>query len=240
MLNEIRAGMAFTFGQPLMRATMLVSILGNLAFTGTFGIALIVLSRNLDPSPVTLGLLLGACGVGGVLGSLAAGPTGRRRRRSLLTLLLWLIMPVAFALVPIYAGAAAALPFPIDLSAANFGDVTLGGVHLGVLDLGDQVASLTAPQRLLAIAILLGLVSCIIALGETIFITIIQQRTPPEFMARVFSVQFMAAGVTQPLSLVATGFILAAWGVGVAFLATAALFFIAAVIGLASSAMRRA
>lgn len=240
VLNEIRAGMAFTFGQPLMRTTMLVSILGNLAFTGTFGIALIVLSRNLDPSPVTLGLLLGACGIGGVLGSLAAGPTGRRRRRSLLTLLLWLIMPVALALVPIYAGAAAALPFPIDLSAANFGDVTLGGVHLGVLNLGDQVASLTAPQRLLAVAILLGLVSCIIALGETVFITIIQQRTPPEFMARVFSVQFMAAGVTQPLSLVAAGFILAAWGVGVAFLATAALFFIAAVIGLASSAMRRA
>jgi hypothetical protein len=59
-------------------------------------------------------------------------------------------------------------------------------------------------------------------------------------MARVFSVQFMAAGVTQPLSLVATGFILAAWGVGVAFVATAALFFIAAVIGLASSTMRRA
>ena len=112
MLNEIRAGMAFTFGQPLMRTTMLVSILGNLAFTGTFGIALIVLSRNLDPSPVTLGLLLGACGVGGVLGSLAAGPTGRRRRRSLLTLLLWLIMPVALALVPLYAGAAAALPIP--------------------------------------------------------------------------------------------------------------------------------
>ena len=75
VLNEIRAGMAFTFGQPLMRTGGY-----NLAFTGTFGIALIVLSRNLDPSPVTLGLLLGACGIGGVLGSLAAGPTGRRRR----------------------------------------------------------------------------------------------------------------------------------------------------------------
>jgi MFS family permease len=232
--------MAFTFGQPLMRATMLVSILGNLAFTGTFGIALIVLSRNLDPSPVTLGLLLGACGVGGVLGSLIAGPTGRRRRRSLWILFLWLLMPVALALVPIYAGAAASLPFPIDLRVANFGDVTLGGVDLGVLNLGDQVADLTTPQRLLAVAILLGLVSCIIALGETVLITIIQQRTPPEFMARVFSVQFMAAGVTQPLSLVAAGLVSAAYGVGVAFFATAALFFVAAIIGLASSAMRRA
>jgi MFS family permease len=240
VFNEIRAGMAFTFGQPLMRTTMLVSILGNLAFTGTFGIALIVLSRNLDPSPVTLGLLLGACGVGGVLGSLLAGPTGRRQRRSLWILFLWLLMPVALALIPIYAGTAASLPFPIDLSVANFGDVTLGGVDLGVRNLGDQVASLTTPERLLAVAILLGLVSCIIAMGETVFITIIQQRTPPEFMARVFSVQFMAAGVTQPISLVAAGFLLAAWGVGVAFLATAALFFIAAVIGLASSAMRRA
>lgn len=230
VLGEIGAGMAFTFGQPLMRTTVLVSILGNLAFTGTFGIALIVLSRNLDPRPVTLGLLLGACGVGGVLGSLAAGPTGRARRRGLWVLLLWALMPVALALVPIYAGAAASLPFPVDLGAA----------HIGALKLGDQVAHLTASERLVALAILLGLVSFIIALGETVFISIIQQRTPPAYMARVFSVQFMAAGVTQPLSFIATGFILAAYGNGVAFLVTAALFFLAAVIGLSSPAMRRA
>jgi Flp pilus assembly CpaE family ATPase len=82
--------------------------------------------------------------------------------------------------------------------------------------------------------------SGIIARGETIFITILQQRIPPELMARVFSVQLMSAGVAQPLSLIAVGFLSATLGAGVAFIAAAALFFIAAIIGLSSRALRRA
>jgi MFS family permease len=240
VLSEIRAGVAYTFGQPLMRTAIVASTLGNLAYTGTFGVALILLSRTLDSNAVTLGLLLGACGVGGILGGLMAGLVGRSRHRGGLALLLWLFMPVALALVPIYAGTAAALPFSLDLSAINFGDVTLGDIHLGVLDFGSQIASLTDPERLLAIAILLGLTSGIIALGETIFITILQQRIPPELMARVFSVQLMSAGIAQPLSLIAVGFLSAAFGAGIAFFAAAALFFIAAIIGLSSRTLRRA
>jgi len=238
--GEMSAGMAYALGQPLMRTAIAASILGNLAYTGTFGVALILLSRNLDPSPVALGLLLGACGIGGVLGGLVAGPVGRLRRRSTLALLLWALMPVALVLVPVYAGAAAQLPFHIDLSAVNFGDVAIGDRQLGPLNFGDQIASLTDQQRLLAVAVLLGLTSCIIALGETVFITIMQQRIPANLMARVFSVQLMAAGVAQPLSLIAAGFLSAMFGAGFAFLAAAVLFFIAAIIGLFSPALRRA
>jgi MFS family permease len=238
--GEMSAGMAYALGQPLMRTAIAASILGNLAYTGTFGVALILLSRNLDPSPVALGLLLGACGIGGVLGGLVAGPLGRLRRRSTLALLLWALMPVALVLVPVYAGAAAQLPFHIDLSAVNFGDVAIGDRQLGPLNFGDQIASLTDHQRLLAVAVLLGLTSCIIALGETVFITIMQQRIPSHLMARVFSVQLMAAGVAQPLSLIAAGFLSAMFGAGFAFLAAAVLFFIAAIIGLFSPALRRA
>jgi MFS family permease len=95
VLREIGAGLAYTFRQPLMRSTVVVSVLGNLAYAGTFGVALLLLSRSLNPSPVTLGLLLGACGVGGVLGGLMAGVVGRRRRRGPLILFLWLLEQLA-------------------------------------------------------------------------------------------------------------------------------------------------
>jgi hypothetical protein len=230
----------YTFGQPLLRATMTVATLGNLAYTGAFGVALIVLSRALDPNAVTLGLLLAATGVGGGLGGLWAGAVGRRRRRGLIVLTLWLLMAALLALVPFLGGAAAQLPFPVDLSVANLGAVTINGVRLGPVALGDWVRGLDATGRLAAIAVTLGVVSAIIALGETVFITIVQQRTAPKFMARVFSVQFVAAGVTQPLSLALAGLITPIYGSGVVLLGAAALFGCAALIGLFSSSMRRA
>jgi MFS family permease len=238
--SDMRAGLRYALGQPLTRATIIISILGNLAYTGTFGVTLVLLSRALDPSPVTLGLLLGACGVGGILGGLAAGPIGRLRRRSLLILFLWPTMATAFLLIPIVAGAAARLPFPVDLQVVNFGEVTFGGVHLGILNLGELLATLSPAQRLAAIAALVGLISGVVAAGETVLITILQQRTPADLLARVFSVQFMAAGLTQPLSLVGAGLLAAVYGPGVAFIGAATLFFFAAVIGLATPAVRRA
>jgi hypothetical protein len=187
-----------------------------------------------------LGLLLGACGLGGIFGGLAAGPIGRLRRRSLLILILWLTMATVFLLVPFLAGAASRLPFPVDLNVLNFGEVTIGDVHLGVLNLGDLLANLSQTQRLGAIAALLGIISGVVAVGETVLITILQQRAPSELLARVFSVQFMAAGLSQPLSLVGAGLLAAAYGPGVAFIGAAALFFTAAVIGLVTPAVRRA
>jgi hypothetical protein len=238
--GSIAAGVAYTFRQPLLRAIMTVATLGNLAYTGAFGVALIVLSRALDPNAVTLGLLLGASGVGGGLGGLWAGAVGRRRRRGLIVLTLWLVMAALLTLVPLLGGAAAQLPFPVDLSVANLGSVTIGGVSIGPIALGDWARDLDVTGRLVAIALTLGIVSAIIALGETVFITIVQQRTAPALMARVFSVQFVAAGVTQPLSLALAGLIVPIYGAGVVLLGAAALFGCAALIGLGSSAMRRA
>ncbi len=229
-----------TVSQSLTRTVVIMSILGNLAYTGVFGVALVLLSRALDPRPLILGLLLCSCGVGGILGGLAAGPIGRLRRRSLLILFLWLTMATAFLLVPFMAGAAARMPFPVDLQALNFGEVTIGDAHLGPLNLGDLLASLSQMQRLGAIAALFGVISGVVAAGETVLVTILQQRAPAELLARVFSVQFMAAGVTQPLSLVGAGVLAAAYGPGVAFIGAAALFFTAAVIGLVTPAVRRA
>jgi hypothetical protein len=71
------------------------------------------------------------------------------------------------------------------------------------------------------------------------FLTIFQQRIAPEYLARVFSVEFVAGGITQPLSLVAAGIITAAYGVETAFLASGAILLIAIVVGLSSRELRR-
>ncbi|HEX9067172.1 MAG TPA: MFS transporter, partial [Ktedonobacterales bacterium] len=57
LLGEMRDGLRYALSQPLLRATMSVTVIGNLALSGVFAVALIVLSQRLDPSPVTLGLL---------------------------------------------------------------------------------------------------------------------------------------------------------------------------------------
>ena len=89
------------------------------------------------------------------------------------------------------------------------------------------------------VAALLGIVGFILSIGDTMFLTIMQQRIAPEYMARVFSVQFVAGGITQPLSLIAAGYLVATYGVGITFLAAGAIFLLAIVIGLSSRELRR-
>jgi hypothetical protein len=71
------------------------------------------------------------------------------------------------------------------------------------------------------------------------FLTIFQQRIAPEYLARVFSVVFVAGGISQPLSLVVAGVVAAAYGVEAAFLASGAILLVAIVIGLSSRELRR-
>jgi len=238
--RAIGVGVAYAFGQPLMRTTMIVATLGNLGFFAAFSVALIVLSRELDPSAVTLGVLLGAAGIGGGFGGLLAGPVGRHRRRGVIVLTLWLVMAALNALIPIVAGSAARLPFPIDLDLANFGVVSVGDVSVGPVNLGAWVAAMGTMDRLVATALLLGLISLIIALGDTALITVLQQRAAPELVGRVFSVQYFVSGVTQPLALALAGVIIPFFGSGVVFFGAAALFACASLIGLSSRSLRRA
>jgi predicted MFS family arabinose efflux permease len=213
LLADIGAGLRYAFKTPLVRATMAVTVLANLGFTGTFGVALIVLSRNLSPNPVTLGLLLAAVGVGGILGGLGASLLSRQRRRALTIIALWVLGGLLTMALPLVAGPASRLPFALDLG-------------LGV------------DARIGAIAGMLGLIGLILALGDTIVLTIMQQRLAPEYLARVFSVQFLAGGIGQPLSLVAAGALVAAYGPGVVFLAGGALVLLAIALGATSRELR--
>jgi hypothetical protein len=216
LFTEIGDGLRYTFHQPLIRSTMLVTIFGNLGFSGMFGVALIVLSRALSPSAVTLGVLLAAVGVGGVLGGLSAGLLSRVPHRGVVGLALFGVSAILCLIVPFVAGPAGKLPF------------------VPPLDFG-----LDAQSRIIAIAALLGVVGIILTLGDTMFITVMQQRIAPEYMARVFSAQFVAGGITQPLSLVAAGYLSAVYGPGIVFIVGGACLLIGILVGFSSRELRR-
>ena len=214
LLREIGAGLSYTFGHPLIRATMLVTTIANLGIAGTVSVALIVLSRNLSSSPVTLGLLLAAVGLGGIIGGLSAVIFARLRHRGMMALLLWGVGGILLALIAVVAGPAGHLPLVPDLG-------------------------LDSTTRIGAVAALLGCIGVIAALGDTVILTLMQQRVAAEYLARVFSVQFVAGGITQPLSLVLAGIIAATYGPGIVFVVGGALLVFAVMLGMFSRELRR-
>jgi hypothetical protein len=212
MGGEIRAGIRYAFGMPLLRTTMLVAILGNIGFAGAFGVGLIVLSRNLSRDPVTLGIFLTVIGAGGIAGGLSAAAVGRLKRRGAVAIGLWLVVAVALAAIPLAAGTRAS-----------------------ALSIGLPVPAML---RVPLVAAVMGVVGFILALGDTVLLTIMQQKIAPEYLARVSSIQIFAGSLMQPLALVAAGYLIATVGPGGTFLGAAGLILVAAMIGLFSRALR--
>jgi hypothetical protein len=69
-------------------------------------------------------------------------------------------------------------------------------------------------------------------------LTIMQQRIAPEYLGRVFSIQFLAGGISQPISLLAAGALAAAFGPGVVFLAGGGTLAVGILIGALSKEIR--
>jgi hypothetical protein len=203
--------MRYAFSVPLLRTAMAVTILGNFAFAGTMNVSIIVLARNLTPSPVTLGVLLALVGVGGILGGLSASLLGRARRRGPIAMALWIVIALLIAAIPFAAGPAGNLAVWLPL-AANL--------------------------RIPAVAALLGLIGLLLSLTDTMFLTIMQQTIAPDYLARVFSIQFLAGGILQPLSMVVAGWAAALYGPGVTFVGGAVVLGLAIAIGISSRALR--
>ncbi|MFI5274858.1 MAG: MFS transporter [Ktedonobacterales bacterium] len=213
MAADIGAGLRYSLGHPLLRTTIAVSALGNFGLGGAASVALIVLARNISPSPVTLGILVTVFGVGGLIGGLSAALAGRVRRRGVVIVTLLPLIALLMAGVALVAGPSA--------SKLAFG------------------ISLDPSLRIPAMAGLLGLVGVLIALTDTMFVTIMQQKMDPDYLARVFSVQLLAGGVAQPLSLLTAGVATAVYGPGVTFLAGSGVFLIASAIAIMSREMRQ-
>ncbi len=211
ILREIGAGLRYALATPLIRSTMLVTVFGNFGFAGAMNVALFVLARNLSHSPVPLGLMLAALGVGGILGGLGASALGRLPGRGKITLALFALDALLLAAVPVVAGPAGKLPVAISLSPVS------------------QVA---------AVAGVMAGVGLLLALGDTMVLTIMQQRIAPEYLGRVFSIQFLAGGISQPVSMLVAGALAVAFGPGVVFLLGAGMLALGIIAGALSKEIR--
>ncbi|MFF3356736.1 MFS transporter [Streptomyces sp. NPDC002917] len=75
---EIRAGLAYTFKAPVVRPIVLSNATTSFVLAASSAIWSLYLLRELDWSPTSLGMVMGAGGIGGFLGALAWRPLERR------------------------------------------------------------------------------------------------------------------------------------------------------------------
>jgi predicted MFS family arabinose efflux permease len=77
-LTRIRAGLAFTMGDPLLRALVGTSAISNLFDQWIFTLFTLFAARQLKLPAATIGLILSVGGAGAIVGSLLAGPVTAR------------------------------------------------------------------------------------------------------------------------------------------------------------------
>lgn len=104
--GEVRAGLAFILGDPLIRAIVLVVMVTNLV-DATTGVAYVAYAEQRFHSATPLGLMLGLSGGGAAVGALAFAAWGKRlSRRAVFVggfLLLSLFNPVLALFPPLWA-----------------------------------------------------------------------------------------------------------------------------------------
>lgn len=134
-------GLGVTFGDPVLRAMAASTSLSNLFQQSILVLLALYVTRDLNLSPATLGLLsVGA--VGALLGSILANPLGRRMGIGRAD-----VSAIALDLALLLLSIASELSFPAVVIAAGFifNDVGLGltNVHSGTL------RQTVTPRRLL-------------------------------------------------------------------------------------------
>ncbi|MEK6275452.1 MAG: MFS transporter [Actinomycetota bacterium] len=141
--GHVVAGVRFLWGNASMRASLLGTATINLFNFIFWAIFILYVVRSLHVSAGTLGLVLGAGAVGGVIGSLITTRLGRRIGIGPTYLLGCILFPVPLVLVPLAGG-----PKPLVLAALFLAEF---GSGLGVMILDISAASIFAalvPHRL--------------------------------------------------------------------------------------------
>jgi predicted MFS family arabinose efflux permease len=143
--DEVREGLSFVFRHPILRPALLgVSTLNlfNFAFWALF---LLYATQELGIRPATLGLVLGAGAVGGLIGALVAGRIGRRIGLGPAYLLGMVLFPAPLILVPAAGG-----PKPLVL-AILFVSEFVSGLGVMILDINASAfQTALTPDRLRA------------------------------------------------------------------------------------------
>lgn len=119
LLATIRAGLAYAWGDPPVRALLFLTAALNFAFTGPVSVGLPYLAdTRFEGGAVALGLMLSSFGAGAVTGALLAGSLRRVPRLGLVVLLLAAALGIAEALVGLAPSVWAALPIGAAIGMA--------------------------------------------------------------------------------------------------------------------------
>ena len=139
MREQVAQGLRFIFGntffRPALAATATLNFF-NLAFGALF---ILYATRELGVRPGTLGLVLGAGAVGGVLGAFVAGRLGRRIGLGPAFIVGQILFPLPLLLVPLASGSK-----PVIL-AMLFAAEFFSGLGVMILDInaGAMISALT-------------------------------------------------------------------------------------------------
>ncbi|HEU5065515.1 MAG TPA: MFS transporter [Gaiellaceae bacterium] len=141
--GHVRAGISYVFRNPTMRAALLGAATINLFNFIFWALFILYAVRNLGVSAGTLGLVLGAGAVGGLIGSMVTTRLSRRIGIGRALLLGSILFPVPLVLVPLAEG-----PMWLILAMLFLAEF---GSGLGVMILDISAASIFAaivPPRL--------------------------------------------------------------------------------------------
>jgi MFS family permease len=143
--GHVVAGVRFIFRSPIVRAALGATATINFFNFVFFALFILYATRELDVAPGTLGLVLGAGAVGGVIGSLATGAVGRRIGIGPAFAVGCVLFPAPLLLVPLAGG-----PKPVVLALlflAEFGS----GIGVMMLDISaGSIFAAVIPDRLRA------------------------------------------------------------------------------------------
>jgi MFS family permease len=143
--GHVVAGLRYIVGSPIMRASLGATATINFFNFVFFALFILFATRELDIGPGTLGAILGAGAVGGVIGSLVTGRLGRRIGIGPAYMLGCVLFPAPLLLVPLAGG-----PEPVVLALlflAEFGS----GLGVMILDISaGAIFAALIPDRLRA------------------------------------------------------------------------------------------
>jgi len=128
--QQLTSGLAFIFGDPIMRTTLLSAgtlNLFNYCFQALF---ILYATVYLKVEPGLLGLALGAGAIGGVIGAVIASRVGRRLGLGRAYVVGLIVFPASVILIPL-AGGAPLMLIPAFLFLSEFGQ----GIGVMILDI---------------------------------------------------------------------------------------------------------
>lgn len=137
--REIREGIRFVFGHPLIRPLLLCATLAELAFAAVLALQVVYAADVLLMTPAVIGVVLAVGNGGGVLGALVAEPFARKFGTGRAFMVAIVLFTGGTVILPLSAG-------PVSFGAGMF-VVYLGAYIFNVLQV--SLCQTVTPQHLL-------------------------------------------------------------------------------------------